>query len=134
VSDTVIEAGDGDLTYIDMGSYWIEVDNRGAFQTQRHLPKSLRSIGVDPSVRQELEARIENANTDVAEDELFKSVSVDEYLPPAETTEDRQKREEEAASALEQAGEQQKAETDEAQAEARSKQPKPTAGSASKKE
>lgn len=84
---TVIEAEDGGtIEYVDLGDRTLVIDNTGDVQRREILPKSLRSVGVTPQQRQELEERIEaeNAAALKAREETAEEPYPTESLPPVE--------------------------------------------------
>lgn len=126
-TDTADEGGG--VEYIDQGDKWLVIDNRGSVQRRKTVPKSIRDIGVAPTVRADLEAQYEAAKE---RDEALANEDPLVTVPPAESDEDREKREKEETEALARADEQRKESyEDVAVEEAKSKQPDPTAGSAS---
>lgn len=88
-------AGDDEITYIDMGTYTLEIDNRGPVQQRRSWPKSETLVPVPQRIRTELEGRVESGE-----------FPEDYILPPVETDEDIDARERSAAQALQYADEQ----------------------------
>ena len=108
----------GAITYVDMGDYTIEIDNRGPVQQRRRLPKSSRGLGVSAATRKELEERIEAeivAPAKLAEEQSDPAA----LLPPAEDEDAVAKREKKAREQLDAAKEQQDEAQEEAQAEVR---------------
>lgn len=130
-SNTTVTAEDGGtVEYIDQGDKWLIIDNRGPVQRRRTVPKSIRDIGVAPSVRTSLEEEFKTAKE---RDEELANVDPLVYVPPAETDEDREAREQAEVEALAAADEQRREGYDEtAQEEVRSRTTNPVAGSATK--
>lgn len=109
-STATSEPNPEDVVYIDEGDRWLKIDNTGPVQRREYLPKSARDIGVATSLRQELEARIESEVTGPAKDAAAAAKNpAATRLPPAESDEDRAKREKAAAEAIAKADEQQAA-------------------------
>jgi hypothetical protein len=100
--ETTVVAG-GDVEYIDQGDKWLVIDNRGSVQKRRTLPKSIRDIGVAPTVRASLEQDAEDA---AARDEALANADPLVYVPPAESDEDKAAREKAETEAIAKADEQ----------------------------
>jgi len=100
---TVTAEEGGEVTYIDQGDRWLVIDNRGAVQKRKTLPKSVRDIGVAPTVRTALEEEFQAA---AERDEEAANVDPLVFVPPAESDEDKAAREQAATEALAAADEQ----------------------------
>ena len=124
-------AEEDEITYVDLGDRWMEIDNRGDVQRRTILPKSARDIGVATALRQELEARIEQEV--IAPAKAAEEADPLDSLPPAESDEDREKREKKAQEQIAKADEQLLGEQEEAQERVRQTAPTQTSGSSSKK-
>ena len=117
------------ITYVDLGDRTLEIDNRGPVQRRTILPKSARDIGVATAMRQELEDRIEAEHVAPAKMAEEAASDPNANLPPAESDEDRAKREKAAEEAIAKADEQAAGETEEAQERVRQAAPAQTSGS-----
>jgi hypothetical protein len=75
------EEAEGNIEYVDMGDWTLEIDRRLPQEVRRRIPKAQRGVALDTPEREELRNRLE-VEQEAAKNEEPEEFDVEKALPP----------------------------------------------------